>query len=376
MQQTIPVNDGYISSHVGTTPSTGPFAVDFPFFSLNDVVVTRQADGSNIPELLIRGADYDITGVATEDGSFSSGTVTLYIAVANTTVVRARTTPIERLSNFPLQGFFSRLALNAELNRITVWMQELHGLLGTTTEASTAHAPIVSPFFVGDPRAPTPLPGDNDSSLATTAFVQAALVGVGAAIASGVILDYAGTVAPAGYLLCNGQAVNRVTYAGLFAAIGTTYNVGGEAGTDFRVPDLRGRVTASLDASGSNRLTIAEAGFDGTILGATGGTQTYALTLAQLASHQHAGADHLHNLTNHAHAAFASTLYANYGNNWGYTTGPGTGNMVGWASSSTGLDGVYATGAADRALGTSYVGSSSRHQNTQPTMVLQKIIKT
>jgi microcystin-dependent protein len=62
-----------------------------------------------------------------------------------------------------------------------------------------------------------------------------------------VITDFAGTVAPAGWLLCVGQTINRVTYAGLFTAIGTTYNVGGEAGTDFRLPDLRGRIAAGPD---------------------------------------------------------------------------------------------------------------------------------
>ena len=34
---------------------------------------------------------------------------------------------------------------------------------------------LASPVFTGDPQAPTPAPGDNDTSIATTAFVQAAL---------------------------------------------------------------------------------------------------------------------------------------------------------------------------------------------------------
>ena len=37
------------------------------------------------------------------------------------------------------------------------------------------------------------------------------------------IMDFAGTTAPAGWLLCFGQSVSRATYAALFAAIGTTY---------------------------------------------------------------------------------------------------------------------------------------------------------
>jgi hypothetical protein len=124
MQQTIPVNDRYTASYVGSTPSTGPFAVDFPFFSLADVVVTRKFTGQGHAEVLVRGADYELVGVATEDGSFSSGTITLVLPTANATIARYGSTTIERLSNFPLQGFFSRLALNAELNRITVVLQE------------------------------------------------------------------------------------------------------------------------------------------------------------------------------------------------------------------------------------------------------------
>lgn len=41
-----------------------------------------------------------------------------------------------------------------------------------------------------------------------------------------------------GYLRCNGQTVSRTKYADLFAVLGTSYNIGGEAGTDFRLPDL------------------------------------------------------------------------------------------------------------------------------------------
>jgi hypothetical protein len=36
-------------------------------------------------------------------------------------------------------------------------------------------APLASPTFTGDPKAPTPSPGDNDTSIATTAFVTAAV---------------------------------------------------------------------------------------------------------------------------------------------------------------------------------------------------------
>ena len=144
MQQTIPVNDRVIATQVGITPSTGPFTVDFPFFSLADVVVTWLPDGGDVATTLVRGADYDLAGVATEDGSFSSGTITLVLPVANGILSRYGNTTIERLSNFPLQGFFSRLALNAELNRITVVLQEHDGTIriARTDLESSLHIPL------------------------------------------------------------------------------------------------------------------------------------------------------------------------------------------------------------------------------------------
>lgn len=64
--------------------------------------------------------------------------------------------------------------------------------------------------------------------------------------------------APAGWLLCDGSTVSRATYAGLFGVVGTQHNTGGEAGTDFRLPDLRGRIVvgkgtnADVDTLGEN----------------------------------------------------------------------------------------------------------------------------
>lgn len=63
---------------------------------------------------------------------------------------------------------------------------------------------------------------------------------------SGIIIPFAGASAPGGWLLCAGQAVNRVTYGILFAAIGTTYGTG-DGSTTFNVPDLRGRVPFGAD---------------------------------------------------------------------------------------------------------------------------------
>ncbi len=48
-----------------------------------------------------------------------------------------------------------------------------------------------------------------------------------------------------GWLLCNGTAVSRTTYADLFALIGTAFGVG-DGSTTFNLPDCRGRTLVAL----------------------------------------------------------------------------------------------------------------------------------
>ena len=60
------------------------------------------------------------------------------------------------------------------------------------------------------------------------------------------VVPYAGGSAPAGWLLCNGAAVSRATYAALFAVIGTTYG-GGDGTSTFQVPALLGRLPIGID---------------------------------------------------------------------------------------------------------------------------------
>jgi hypothetical protein len=56
---------------------------------------------------------------------------------------------------------------------------ELSYLSGVPAPINTTYAPIASPTFTGAPAAPTPTIGDNSTNIATTAFVQSALLGVG-----------------------------------------------------------------------------------------------------------------------------------------------------------------------------------------------------
>src|SRR5690242_494962 len=60
---------------------------------------------------------------------------------------------------------------------------------------------------------------------------------------AGVLAMFGAASAPTGWLLCDGTAVSRATYATLFGVIGTTYGTG-DGSTTFNLPDFRGRVPA------------------------------------------------------------------------------------------------------------------------------------
>ena len=95
---------------------------------------------------------------------------------------------------------------------------------------------------------------------------------------------YAGSTAPTDWLMCDGAAISRETYASLFAIIGTTYGAG-DGTTTFNLPDMRDRVPVGAGT------TYA--------LNANGGTATETFTDAQIA-HGHGFTQPT--LPNHAHA--------------------------------------------------------------------------
>lgn len=86
------------------------------------------------------------------------------------------------------------------------------------------------------------------------------------------------------YLLEDGSAVSRTTYADLFNTIGTTYGPG-NGSTTFNLPDSRGRADFGKDdmgGSAADRITSAGSGIAGTTLGATGGAQNVTIAQAGL----------------------------------------------------------------------------------------------
>lgn len=101
---------------------------------------------------------------------------------------------------------------------------------------ASALAQNASPALTGIPTAPTASSGTNTEQIASTAFVQSRVQEF--AIPSGGVAMWAGSTAPEGWLLCQGQAVSRTAYASIFTAIGESWGVG-DGSTTFNLPDMR-----------------------------------------------------------------------------------------------------------------------------------------
>lgn len=184
--------------------------------------------------------------------------------------------------------------------------------------------------------------GTNNTELMTPLRVKQA-----AAAPTGVIFPFAGPSAPTDFLLCYGQSVSTSTYADLFATIGYTY---GGSGSSFNVPDLRGRVVAGQDDMGgtsANRLTGQTGGLNGDTLGGTGGAETHTLTEAQLPTHSHSMGEN-------------TRVQAGLDNGRAFS---GT-----FTSSQNNSDNIT--------YSTQNTGGDEAHNNVQPTIVLNYIIKT
>ncbi len=160
---------------------------------------------------------------------------------------------------------------------------------------------------------------------------------VAAIVPTGSVVPFAGSTTPtSNWLICNGAAVSRTTYAALFTAIGTTYGAG-DGSTTFNVPDLRGRYPLGKDNMGgtsANRVTAAVADQ----LGGSSGAENHTLTIAEMPAHTHSYQQPTYSL-----------------------------NFSGGGSNGSGGSSSVATGSA---------GSGSAHNNMPPYITLNYIIKT
>jgi microcystin-dependent protein len=159
----------------------------------------------------------------------------------------------------------------------------------------------------------------------------------------GNVSAFAGVTAPVGYFLCDGSAYSRTLYSNLFNVIGTIYGVGDGLST-FNVPNLKGRFPVGLDASQTEFDVLAE----------TGGAKTHTLTVSEMPSHTHT-----HN-----------AMTGGQGQR-GLCIADGTNTVTALDSSLGELN----VGTTPSALMINNTGGSQAHNNLQPYIVMNYIIK-
>lgn len=160
-------------------------------------------------------------------------------------------------------------------------------------------------------------------------------------------------IAPVGTLACAGQAVSRSLYAGLFAALGTTYGAG-DGTTTFNLPDLRDRIAIGKGDMGgvaAGRLTNALSGIDTSVLGASGGVQGNTATTS---------------VTGTASGTLPLSI--------GTAIDPAPTPVTGGDGRAVTL-GHYHTGSASGALAVTASGTSGVFSTVQPGLVLTYVIR-
>lgn len=152
-----------------------------------------------------------------------------------------------------------------------------------------------------------------------------------------------------GWLICDGSAVSRTTYANLFAAIGTTYGPG-DGATTFNLPDLRGRVPVGSGAG---------TGLTARTIGQTFGEETHTLTITEMPSHNHT-------ITDPGHTHPPATPFTSF-------IGNRSGGSVTFASGAIGGS-ASTTGSSTTGITINSTGGGAAFNQMQPSLVVNYVI--
>jgi microcystin-dependent protein len=242
---------------------------------------------------------------------------------------------------------------------------------------------------------------NDDPNFATTIT---ALIATKLDSVPGMISEFAGATVPTGWLICEGQEVAIATYTNLYNVLTTSGTVfpygantngsGGAGSTHFRIPNLKGRTPVGRDS--------AQTEFD--VLGESSGAKSHTLSTAEMPVHSHANtlgtatvaaAGHVHYASGQGgdlRTAIGAT--ASDAGSLGYVPfgpiAPGPGAIgaytlfAGFTTATRGFNHYtpvygYTSGNSANAtvtISNANTGSGQAHNNLQPYIVVNYIIKT
>ena len=191
--------------------------------------------------------------------------------------------------------------------------------------------------------------GTDARTVITPATLEHRLSSFGAGVPMGTVLPFMFSTPPDDWILVYGQTIYRSSYPDFFTALNLS-------GSSYGLPDQRGRVIAGKDnmgGSSANRLTGQSGGVNGDYLLSTGGAETHTLSTSQMPRHQH-------------------SILAR--GRWNTAPGYPMGHS-GRTIRDAGAINVHRGPTYTANNGTSYEGSSSYHNNVQPTIIMNMIMR-
>lgn len=185
---------------------------------------------------------------------------------------------------------------------------------------------------------------------------------------TGLISMYPLASPPPGWLVCDGTAISRSIFAALYDVIGTFYG-SGDGSTTFNLPNLKGRVPVGRDSS-QTEFAVA---------GRVGGSKTHTLTENEIPAHTHTPAmsesgshEHSNEMVGITPGADSVGWYGGFRHDthWNNLQTGGTLDNYGYGWYFTGWAGAHTHG-----LSIANTGGGAAHNNLQPYITLNFIIK-
>ena len=180
----------------------------------------------------------------------------------------------------------------------------------------------------------------------------------------GTVQPFLGLTPPKGYLLCRGQAVNKITYSELYKICGDTFGQSTE--TEFYLPDLRGKTIAGYNESEISMNTIGKLLGTATHKHSTG---NHTLTIAEMPTHHHTFRSESGSTTGSGTLGDHSNMEYILASGDAYPGHPGVSAGGTWGSS-----GTFWINDAGGSQPHNH-GDTGEASNYQPTIVMNWIVK-
>lgn len=238
-----------ITSLTGDVTATGPGASAATVVTVGGVTASNVASGANAANAATDANTASTIVKRDASGNFSAGTITAALSGNATTATSATTATtagnvsgVVAIANGGTGQSTKAPAFDA-LSPMTTGGDLIYGgASGTGTRLANGTAGEVLTSTGGTTAPVWSVPGGSPTAS---------------------VVMFAGSSAPTGWLICNGDAVDRTIYGALFAIISTTYGVG-DGSTTFNLPDTRGIFVRGAGTNG--QLTTANgSSFSGTL---------------------------------------------------------------------------------------------------------------